>query len=174
MTIQASNPSLEFVSRSSEITPSLEIASQFPETTEAPDNANLIPRMPDQTGYAREFRRPQPIRTAGALAVGADDTVQGDDFTLDLPEGPRRAVPSIQLLGETFHVELDDELGVVVSHHKWSLMGYGYSIAKAEEMLMNYARELAESMIDDSPIEYTEEGNRLRDFVLEFLYLSPR
>ncbi|MDE0358797.1 MAG: hypothetical protein OXN92_13825 [Gammaproteobacteria bacterium] len=174
MTVQASNPSLEFVTQFSKLTPSSEIASRFPETTEASDVANLIPQMQDQTGYAREFRRPQPIRMAGALAVGADDTGQGDDFMLDLPEGLRQAVPSIQLLGERFNVELDDELGVVVSHHKWSLMGYGDSIAKAEEMLMNYARELAEAMIDDSPSEYTEEGNRLRDFVLAFLYLSPR
>ena len=39
-------------------------------------------------------------------------------------------------------------------------------------MLMNYAQDLAEAIVDDSPIEYTDEGNRMRNFVLGFLYLS--
>ena len=69
-------------------------------------------------------------------------------------------------------LEDDEALGVVISHPKWSLMGCGRTVAEAEEMLVEYAQNLAESMVDDSPDEYTEEGNRLRDFVLGFLHLS--
>ncbi len=127
--------------------------------------------IPDQSGYATEFCRPQAAAIPVAPAV-ADDTGLVGDFVLDPPGGPWRSVPSIQILGERFDVEVDDELGVVVCHPKWSLMGCGRSVAEAEKMLMDYAADLAESMVDDSPIEYTEEGNRLREFVLGFLYLS--
>lgn len=82
------------------------------------------------------------------------------------------SVPSILILGERFTLETDEDLGVVISHPKWSLMGCGHTVAEAEKMLMEYAQNLAESMVDDSPDEYTEEGNRLREFVLGFLYLS--
>ena len=132
----------------------------------------VFPRLQNHTMQSCRFRRPE----AAVLSVtpaAADDTGLGSDFMLDQVDGSWPTVASIQLLGTTFHVELDDELGVVVSHPKWSLMGYGPTLVAAERMLMDYARELAETMVGDSPVEYTAEGNRLRVFALRFLYLTP-
>ncbi len=80
--------------------------------------------------------------------------------------GAGRARSEMRIPGESFHVELDGDLGVVVSHPRWSPMGYGDSLSEAEKALTSYARELAETMADDSPRACTSEGNRLRDFVL--------
>ncbi len=51
-------------------------------------------------------------------------------------------------------------------------MGYGATFAAAENMLIGYVLDLAETMVDDSPIDYTPEGNRLRVFAMGFLHLS--
>lgn len=133
----------------------------------------LVPplQVQDQTGYAKRFRRPQAVVLTVTPAV-ADDTGLEGDFVLDPAGASWRPAPSIEVLGERFDVGVDDELGVVISHRKWSLMGFGGSLGEAEKMLMDYAGDLAESIVDDSPLEYTEEGNRLREFVLRFLYLS--
>ncbi len=138
----------------------------------------------DQTGYATatpntecrmpaaDFRRPQAVGRPAAPAVADDTSLLEVDFVLDAPTDSWQPTPSIQILGERFNLEVDDELGIVISHPKWSLMGCGRSVAEAEKMLMDYAEDLAEAMVDDSPLEYTEEGNRLREFALGFLYLS--
>jgi len=129
------------------------------------------PQTQDQTGYGSTFSRPQAVSRSVAVDE-PDDTGLDGDFVLDPPGGSWQAAPSIQLLGERFRLEVDEELGIVISHPKWSLMGCGRTVAEAEKMVMEYARDLAEAMIADSPTEYTEEGNRLREFVLGFLYLS--
>ena len=87
---------------------------------------------------------------------------------------PQRGVlgPKVVIFGEPFAIELDEDLGVVLTHRTWSLMGYGDSLPAAEAMLWEYAKDLAHAMKDDSPVEYTEDGNRLREFVLQFLYLK--
>ena len=162
MTTQASTQDLGAVAQFPEIAmPDLEITAQSLQ-------------IQDQTGYVHHVTSPQATCLPVAPPV-FDDTGLDASVVLDVAEDCRQqTVPSIQLLGERFNVELDDELGVVISHPRWSLMGYGRSLAEADKMLMNYAQDLAESIVDDSPFEYTDEGNRMRDFVLGFLYLSSR
>ncbi len=58
------------------------------------------------------------------------------------------------LRGEVFAVELDDDLGVVISHPEWSLTGYGGSMIQAEEILAGYAREPAETRVDEQPTSH--------------------
>lgn len=127
-------------------------------------------QIQDQTGYGVEFSGTKAVGLTTAPAPADDTGVEGD-FELD-PVESSQPVLSIQVLGERFKVEVDDELGVVVCHPKWSLMGCGASLAEAEKMLMEYAGDLAEAVVDDSPLEYTVEGNRLREFVLRFMYLT--
>lgn len=55
------------------------------------------------------------------------------------------------VFGEMFHLDRDPELGIVLQHPKWSLLGYGETIRDAEQL-------------DD-------EGLRFRDFVIRLLYL---
>lgn len=137
----------------------------------------IQPLVDTQTGYAPEFPPARAVSLAVAPAA-ADATGAGGWFVHDAlfsPDPPpvsgKPFVP-IQILGERFNLEADPELGIVISHPKWSLMGYGQSPAEAERMLMDYAGDLAETMVDDSPLEYTVEGNRLRVFVLQLQYLS--
>ena len=127
-------------------------------------------QIQNQTGYAPDFTRSRASCLVVPVAE-SDDTGLDSSLVFDPMEGPQQAAPSIQILGEVFRLETDGDLGIVISHPKWSLMGYGSSVAEAERMLMDYARDLAETMVDDTPSEYTKEGNRLREFVLRFLYL---
>ena len=136
------------------------------ETTWSPEK--IFPREHSQTGYSPILGRPKAVQPPTLPSEG-DDT----GFWLEPTGGKRSSLfTSIHIHGERFNVELDNDLGVLISHPRWSLLGHGSFLVEAEKMLMDYAQDLAESMVDDSPIEYTEEGNRLRNFVLGFLHLS--
>lgn len=77
----------------------------------------------------------------------------------------------ISVFGEMFRLERDPELGLVLRHPKWSLLGYGKTIRDAEQLLVERGQSLGEIMKDDFPLELDDEGLRLRDFVIRLLYL---
>lgn len=85
------------------------------------------------------------------------------------PSRPGRA--EISVFGEVFLLDRDPDLGLVLQHPKWSLMGYGKTIFEAEKLLIERGRALGSIMKDDFPLRLGEEGARIRDFVIRLLYL---
>jgi len=72
----------------------------------------------------------------------------------------------VSVLGERFVVDRDPELGVVLQHPQWSLLGHGRTITEAERMLLERARELGAIMDGDFPFELDFDGLNMRDFLI--------
>lgn len=72
----------------------------------------------------------------------------------------------LEIHGERFVVDSDPDLGLVLEHPKWSLLGYGETLADARQMLVERANVLAKSFGGHSPDKFDHEGGRLRDFVI--------
>lgn len=77
----------------------------------------------------------------------------------------------ISVFGEVFRLDRDPDLGLVLQHPKWSLLGYGKTIREAEQLLVERGQALGEIMRDDFPLKLDDEGVRFRDFVIRLLYL---
>ena len=77
----------------------------------------------------------------------------------------------ISVFGEMFHLDRDPDLGFILEHPKWSLLGYGETIREAEQLLVERGQALARIMKDDFPLELDDEGARFRHFVIRLLYL---
>lgn len=77
----------------------------------------------------------------------------------------------VSVFGETFLLDRDSELGIVLQHPRWSLLGYGDTIREAEQLLVERGQALARIMKDGFPLELDDEGFRFRDFVIRLLYL---
>ncbi len=77
----------------------------------------------------------------------------------------------VSVLGERFVVDRDPELGVVLQHPQWSLLGHGRTIAEAERMLLERARELGAILDSDFPFELDSDGLNMRDFLIRLRYL---
>ena len=75
------------------------------------------------------------------------------------------------MFGERFLVDRDPDLGVVLQHPKWSLLGYGQTIREAERLLLERALELGAIMAHDFPLDLDDDGARLRDFVIQLRYV---
>ena len=72
--------------------------------------------------------------------------------------------------GERFLWEQDPDLGLVLMHPIWSLMGYGATEADAIADLERDARVIAEELTDpDFPFALDAETQRLRDYAAQFL-----
>jgi len=93
--------------------------------------------------------------------------------TVDQEIVPQRVgvgVP-IFIFGELFALDRDLDLGFVIEHPKWSLLGYGETIRQAEQHLIERGKVLATIMQDDFPLELSSEGRRFCDFVTRLLYI---
>ena len=149
------------------------VSASFLRTDQTPAPSDMPWQRPRQSDFRREFSPSHFHASTEALLVEIAPQMGGN------PETQRRSIwnlnairgPHLVILGEPFGIELDDELGIVLTHQTWSLMGHGDSLREAEAMLWECATDMAEIMKDDSPLEYTEDGNRLRRFVLQFLAL---
>lgn len=77
----------------------------------------------------------------------------------------------VSVLGERFVVDRDPELGVVLQHPHWSLLGHGRTITEAERMLLERARDLGAILDSDFPFELDSDGLNMRDFLIRLRYL---
>ena len=75
------------------------------------------------------------------------------------------------MFGERFLVDRDPDLGVVLQHPRWSLLGHGNSVREAERLLLERAQELGAIMEHDFPFDLDDDGVRLRDFVIQLRYV---
>lgn len=82
---------------------------------------------------------------------------------------PRRV--GVSVFGEMFLLDRDPDLGFVLEHPRWSLLGYGKTIREAEQLLVERGQALAKIMKVEFPLKLDDEGYRFRDFVIRLLYL---
>lgn len=68
-------------------------------------------------------------------------------------------------------VDRDLELGVVLQHPQWSLLGHGRTVVDAERLLLERAKELGAILDGDFPFELDSDGLRMRDFLIRLRYL---
>ncbi len=70
----------------------------------------------------------------------------------------------VEIAGEVFRVEVDQ--GTVYLHHpRWSLMGAGDDMARAQADLMGEATDLLAAMSDMPASSMDDEARRLRDYL---------
>ena len=77
----------------------------------------------------------------------------------------------MSILGERFVVDLHPDLGVVLQHPQWSLLGHGRTIVEAERLLLERARALGAILSGDLPFELDADALRMRDFLVRLRYL---
>lgn len=76
----------------------------------------------------------------------------------------------VEIRGERFLWEYDPDLGFVLMHPIWSLMGHGATEADAIADLERDAKVIAEELTDpDFPFVLDAETERLRDYAIQFL-----
>ena len=105
------------------------------------------------------------------LMAGSEQTL-ADDGVPALPELTGSEVEQRweTVRGERFLWDWDPDLGLVLMHPIWSLMGHGATEADAIAELERDARDIAEELNNpDFPFALDAETERLRDYAIQFL-----
>ena len=104
--------------------------------------------------------------TISAVAVAPPNRLQALPELTFWPEMGQWAI----VRGERFLREHDPDLGLVLMHPIWSLMGHGATEADATADLERDAKAIAEELSDpDFPFALDAETERLRDYAVQFL-----
>lgn len=135
-------------------------------------SASSVPGVIEHDGAGAGF-----LASSAQAVPRATRPIQTVSHTHSLPgregleEEPHVRLPGVSVFGERFLVDRDPDLGVVLQHPKWSLLGYGQTIREAERLLLERAQELGAIMDDDFPLDLDDDGGRLRDFVIRLRYV---
>lgn len=157
--------------------------------------ANIAGIGKDQVyGTTRPIRPAQILRWASLARLLPKDETQGMLESLNAtryyravvadPDDAKAMARHVKLFGKTlnrttvffgerFHWERDDVLGVVLTHRRFSLLGYGNSHAAAASMLVERTIELAKALVPRSGEELpsTDEGGRqLQEYLAHVLH----
>ena len=81
-----------------------------------------------------------------------------DGVMIDVSYASRPGRAEISVFCEVFRLDRDPDIGLVLQHPKWSLMGYGKTILEAEKLLIERDRALGNIMKDDFLLRLDEEG----------------
>lgn len=109
-----------------------------------------------------------PQTTRPIQTVSYTDSVQGHGV---VEEETHVRLPGVSVFGERFLVDRDPDLGVILQHPRWSLLGYGRTLREAERLLLERAQELGAIMAHDFPFDLDDDGMRLRDYVIQLRYV---
>ncbi len=74
----------------------------------------------------------------------------------------------IKINGESFYVTMEDNL-TIISHPKWSIMGFGEDLRIAKMDLKESAEIIAPDYIYASDSDLTPEAIGLKEFLIKFL-----
>ena len=118
--------------------------------------------------YVASVPQAVPQTTRPIQTVSYTQSVRGREV---VEEEAEVRLPGVSVFGERFLVDRDPDLGVVLQHPRWSLLGYGRTVREAERLLLERAQELGAIMAHDFPIDLDDDGMRLRDFVIQLRYV---
>ena len=124
--------------------------------------------MRARADYLASVPQAVPQTTRPIQTVSYTDSVQGHGV---VGEETHVRLPGVSVFGERFLVDRDPDLGVVLQHPRWSLLGYGKTLREAERLLLERAQELGAIMAHDFPFDLDDDGMRLRDYVIQLRYV---
>ena len=121
----------------------------------------------DTTIEAPSVRPGTSTKSPVLAELTVEVTIPGADYASIMKKEGSGRIQKIHLFeGAEFLLDTDDDLGIVLTHPKWSLMGSGRTLVEAENDMRRMARDLLPAYLPPNATRLTAEANRMCNFML--------